>query len=111
MIWLIVTHFVSDFVLQTRKIATTKSSNPVSLLIHVGIIWAAFSPFGLRESTINALAHAVIDWNVWRGYKWIRRREDPVTFKYWEDHLFYTTIGFDQMLHLLTIVLIWGGAR
>lgn len=28
------------------------------------------------------------------------------SFKYWEDHLFYTTIGFDQLLHGLTLVIL-----
>jgi len=27
-------------------------------------------------------------------------------WKYWDDHLFYTTIGFDQLLHSITIVLL-----
>lgn len=28
-------------------------------------------------------------------------------FKYWEDHWFYATIGFDQFLHMSTIVLVY----
>jgi len=28
-------------------------------------------------------------------------------FKFWEDHWFYVTIGFDQFLHTLTIVVLW----
>ena len=31
------THFLADFVYQSREIATTKSSNNISLLKHVGI--------------------------------------------------------------------------
>ena len=30
-----------------------------------------------------------------------------VEWKYWEDHLFYTTIGFDQLLHATTIIGLW----
>lgn len=29
-------------------------------------------------------------------------------WKYWEDHVFYSTIGFDQLLHGITIVLLAG---
>ena len=33
-------------------------------------------------------------------------RDMAVNWKYWEDHWFYTTIGFDQLLHVLTIILL-----
>lgn len=29
-------------------------------------------------------------------------------FKYWDDHWFYVTIGFDQFLHAATIVILYG---
>lgn len=28
-------------------------------------------------------------------------------FKFWEDHWFYVTIGLDQFLHTITIVILW----
>lgn len=28
-------------------------------------------------------------------------------FKFWEDHWFYVTIGVDQWLHAVTIVILW----
>ena len=28
-------------------------------------------------------------------------------FKFWEDHWFYVTIGLDQFLHTVTIVILW----
>lgn len=31
--------------------------------------------------------------------------EKAAAFKYWEDHWFYATIGFDQLLHAVTIIL------
>lgn len=30
------------------------------------------------------------------------------TWRYWEDHWFYSTIGFDQMLHAATIIVLVG---
>ncbi len=82
----------------------------------------------------NALIHGVIDWNIWKLYKLsvhyrITRRlkglgvygtnpKESLAYKityeksceqweYWEDHLFYTTIGFDQMLHAITLYALW----
>lgn len=73
---LIFTHFLCDWVLQPRGIAEKKSSHVGVLLLHLAInsigfalaTWAigTFSPIALL---LNALAHGVIDWNIWRLYK------------------------------------------
>lgn len=55
----------------------------------------------------------LIDWNIWRGYKrWVRRSNlekdfDINKYEYWKDRLFYTTIGFDQFLHYITIIALY----
>jgi hypothetical protein len=85
---------------------------------------------------LNTLVHGVIDWNIWNGYKLLTHKrliseanraaymngnlnipfeerakvkydEKLASFKYWEDHLFYSTIGFDQLLHGLTIIALF----
>ena len=38
----------------------------------------------------------------------IALQENIKNYKYWEDHWFYTTIGFDQLLHSATIILLLG---
>lgn len=81
----------------------------------------AFNDFWypLKFAFLNALVHGAIDWNIWKLYKWsVWKRRDPELFgtiddlkkhwKYWEDHLFYATIGFDQFLHTITIVILYG---
>lgn len=122
-------HFVADFLLQTREMGKQKSYVFKMLLAHVGIQFAMFAilllPFLGWNSFIfafcNALIHGVIDWHIWRGYKWITVKrlegveplDDPRfdmpsgEFKFWEDHLFFTTIGLDQLLHGLTLVLLF----
>lgn len=60
----------------------------------------------------NAAIHGVIDWNIWRLYKLsvIKRfpgLKEGDEYKYWEDHWFYSTIGLDQLLHILTIITIF----
>ena len=83
----------------------------------------------LQFSLLNALIHGVIDWNIWKLYKYTvyRRlltrvisegaREDQYeagiashakVWKYYEDSKFYDTIGIDQFLHAATIVLLAG---
>lgn len=106
MIALLIVHFIADFLLQRRSVATTKSSNWFAMAEHISIIFLAFLYWGWEFALANALIHMVIDRNIWNGYKFLRRKEDKDTFKYWEDGLFYWTIGFDQLLHVVTLVVL-----
>lgn len=116
--WLFVLHFVSDFLLQPRKMATKKSSHWGWWSAHVAITWMVFLEGGwllglpLWFSFANAGAHGLIDAVIWRAYKWAAiKRGKGDDFHYWEDHWFYTTIGFDQLLHGATLILLVGVAR
>jgi hypothetical protein len=103
---LLIIHFISDFLLQRRWVAKNKSSDGMAMAEHISIIFCCFLYWGPVFAGLNALIHMIIDKNIWNAYKWFRRKEDKETFKYWEDHLFYSTIGFDQLLHVLTLVVL-----
>lgn len=117
---LFITHFVADFLLQSRKMGKNKSSSWKYLGMHISIIFAAFLPFGIKFAVLNALIHAIIDKNIWNLYKLSagyriskisgkntsKFAELVQTWPYWEDHWFYATIGFDQLLHALTIIAL-----
>lgn len=120
-------HFIADFLLQSREMGQKKSSDPKFLYKHLAIQWAVFF-IGLQVvsgfvpvllfTTLNAAIHGLIDWHIWRGYKytvkgWLENNPDhpdTITYKttgvwrYWDDHVFYTTIGLDQMLHAFTLL-------
>jgi hypothetical protein len=76
-------------------------------------------------SFLNAIIHMLIDGTIWNIYKWIVKfkfekewclKDDEelsnmtkdylATYKFWEDPMFYDTIGLDQFLHSLTIILL-----
>lgn len=143
-------HFVADFLLQSREMGKTKSTNFLVLLEHLviqfGVMFTVLCLvppplaiigvlLALKLSGLNALVHGVIDWNIWRGYKWsvvqrlyqsrhLRPEENPLIdwekytmssdmtvtkyWKYWDDHWFYATIGLDQLLHGLTMIVLVG---
>ena len=128
-IYLFFLHFVSDFILQSREMGKKKSEDFFWLLNHILIILCVFS-FGLLFTNlkfvfINAIIHGIIDWNIWKLYKYFVMRRlyapgpsspenDPAhplmvkeTWKYWEDSWFYATIGLDQLLHFTTIVILY----
>ena len=114
-------HFVADFLLQPDWMAKQKSERFLVLLAH-SAIQAAVVTLGalvimdaasaVRFGLVNAIIHGAIDWNIWRGYKLsVRMRDKTATkesWRYWEDHWFYVTIGFDQLLHGITLVALYG---
>jgi uncharacterized membrane protein len=113
MITLIVLHFVADFLLQSREMGKRKSSDYKYLFAHLFIQFIIFLPFiGVQLSLLNAAIHGIIDKNIWNLYKlfvvWNYNldSESGKSFKYWEDHWFFTTIGLDQSLHMITLVYI-----
>jgi len=105
MLGLVFVHFVSDFILQRRVVAINKSTKLWAWSEHVAIIFICFLPWGLVFSFYNALIHGIIDALIWRFYRW-RNCHKGEGFKYWEDGDFYTLIGFDQFLHISTLVIL-----
>ena len=106
------------------------------LMFFVGLSIVVGPIAAIIFATANAVIHGVIDWNIWNCYKLLTHKrlmskanraaymngnlnipfeerakvkydEKLASFKYWEDHLFYSTIGFDQLLHCLTIITLF----
>ena len=121
---LLVLHFIADFVLQPREMGAKKSSDLRWLGAHLAIQFAIFAPFtSILFAFANCAIHGVIDWFIWRGYKWsVYKRlydtgngkmghslmSDQGEWRFWMDHLFFTTIGLDQLLHALTLIFLAG---
>lgn len=120
---LFILHFLADFLLQTPQMGREKSEKFKVLLLHCNIHFLVFL-FGLIViglgpailfALTNAFIHGIIDWYVWRLYKKSVVERNPgvdleilkKTFKYWEDPIFIKTIGFDQLLHILTLYGLW----
>lgn len=130
---LLVLHFIADFVLQPREMGVKKSSDLRWLGGHLAIQFLIFAPLtSILFALANCAIHGVIDWFIWRGYKWTVVKciykdsegrdchslisDTDYSFvpprlgewRFWLDHLFYITIGLDQMLHGITLVLLAG---
>ena len=98
MIYLILlVHWFADFVLQTRKQATNKSTSNYWLGKHVAAYTACLMPFGWKFALINGAAH------FWTDF--FTSRATSRAWKAQNTHVFFAIIGWDQFLH--TILLIW----
>lgn len=78
LIYMMVIHFIADFLLQSREMGKNKSTKFTVLLQHIGIQFAMFLillmpfvgfKFAYAFALFNAIIHGVIDWNIWRLYK------------------------------------------
>lgn len=100
LIWL---HVISDFILQSDKMATSKSKSNKWLTIHVSVYSILFLIFfGPLYAAVNFIAHWFTDWVSSR-----------ITSRLWAEkkvHWFFVVIGIDQAIHasclLLTIPLM-----
>lgn len=127
---IIIAHFVSDWMMQPRASAENKTTNPIWMGVHVGIIFVVFLLAFLltNESVsmdivrvgssaskdvfhkfvmlcaINSGLHALIDCTIWSNFKAYASKKDKTYLErneYAKDYWFYFTIGCDQMSHLL----------
>lgn len=121
-------HFIGDFLFQSREMGKQKSKSLKVLFMHLFLVFTTiffglmnFCPFGVSLQKVflfsffNIIVHGIIDWNIWRLYKKrvhyrfpFATKEQLLAFKYYDDPWFYRTIGFDQLLHTVTIIILWG---
>lgn len=105
---LIFTHWIADFVCQTDDMAKNKSHSNEWLGKHVLVYSLVLSPFAIFAGftiagkywisfvIINGIAHFIIDYFTSR-----------LSSKLWKEgrvHDFFVVIGFDQALHLTTLI-------
>ena len=115
------THFLADFVYQSREIATTKSSNNISLLKHVAIyagvlgiataVDIGFAFFGWPDKYKASIGKqiAFIIFNVVMHFvtDYFTSRASTKAYKTGDLHRFWCVIGFDQMIHATTLYWSW----
>jgi hypothetical protein len=111
---LLAVHWVADFVLQTHWQASNKSKNNAALLKHVttytGVLAIAsvvlFGAAGGPFAAINGIFHLATDYFTSRASSKLYAKQD------W--HNFFVVIGFDQLIHQVTLastmLIIFGGA-
>ena len=105
-------HWIFDFHLQTDEMSRNKSKCNLALLNHVliyslGLCLMAWMNIKYLDNLIyvfiplNALAHFLTDW--------VTSRATSALYKEERYHDFFVVIGFDQLLHYVTLfgTFVW----
>ena len=90
-------HFLSDFILQSNKMAMNKSKDVNYLIFHCIVYSIPLFIFGWEFAIFNSILHFFVDYITSKitSYFWIINQR----------HWFFVTIGFDQALHLTCLFL------
>lgn len=106
-IYLLFIHWIADFVLQSDKMAKEKSSNNLMLFYHSMIYGTLFAGAtimynygmeGILFGYLLGLIHFPVDY--------ITSRINAKLYKAGKNHEFFVSIGFDQLIHFITIFLL-----
>jgi hypothetical protein len=90
-------HFVGDFLLQFSWMALGKSKAWRPLLAHIAVYTAVFPWAGIVYAVLNGIIHLCIDYITSRinARAWAEKRV----------RAFWIGVGFDQLLHMITLTL------
>lgn len=97
LVWI---HFISDFVLQTDRMAQNKSKSFKWLNIHVAVYTAPFILlFGFEFGIVTFISHLITDF--------FSSRLASHLYQAGHRHWFFVVIGADQALHMTTLLLTY----
>lgn len=118
-------HFISDFLLQSRNMGRNKGKNIFWLLTHVtvystSIFWLWFCIVGIEQYSFYTIfglyfsifiSHFITDFITSKisGYAYLKTidRKTKNKQKYKWEYTFWCTIGFDQFIHAISLILIY----
>ncbi len=103
-IWILLAHWIGDYVFQTSKMAMSKSYHLTWLLLHVGVYTAVLFVFSLflfpvkvaiGFFLVNGILHGITDFFT-----------SKLSSKYQKNpRIFFPILGFDQLIHMVTLYL------
>ncbi len=114
-IYILLVHWFADFILQTRHMATRKSTSNYYLTMHVAIysfvsilLWEFFFLLdGTKMSTFTIFTTFFVTFVTHWITDYITSRLSSKYFLAKKEKEFFNVIGFDQWIHALTLFLTY----
>lgn len=118
-IYLLFLHWIADFVCQTDEMAQGKSKSWYHLLSHTitysCIFWLGFGLIGIIKMVFYhsslllsaPILFGLITFVFHTTQDYITSRINSRFFSEKKTHLFFTSIGFDQLLHFIQLLLTY----
>ncbi len=104
LVTLILLHYVSDFLMQTDKMALNKSTSNKWLTYHILVYSVMMAVvFGPVYAGVNAVLHWITDY--------ISSRVMTKLWKAEKRKWFFAVLGADQAAHMLALILTFGLAQ
>lgn len=102
--FILIAHWIGDYLLQTTSMATEKSYRLKWLSLHILTYSSVLFAFCLFLFSFEvALAYTLVNGFLHAGIDFITSRQSR---KYQDrPRIFYPILGFDQMLHMLSLYL------
>ena len=103
--YIMLVHWVADFVMQTAEMVKGKSSSNRWLLAHTSTYTIVMAVLTLNPiyALVNGVLHTVVDYitSRWSSKLWVKG----------DVHNFFVVIGLDQLIHVVTLIatykLLW----
>lgn len=114
-IYILLVHWVADFLLQTRHMATRKSESNYYLSLHVTIysfttimLWVLFFLIiGTHMTTFTVFLSLAVTFVTHWLTDYVTSRQTSKLFKAKKEKEFFNMIGLDQWIHALTLFLTY----
>jgi len=118
-------HFVGDFLLQSRSMGRNKGKSILWLFAHVFVYttflyWGWSSFIGFSEYSLYVMfgvyhlifiTHFLTDLITSKisGYAYLKCTDNNLSkkLKYRWEHMFWSIIGLDQLIHIISLILIY----
>ncbi len=110
LIAILLIHWIADFVLQTDKQAKGKSKNWGDLLGHTitySACWIPFAFFRFGYSSVGFLAFPIITFIAHTTTDYFTSRLNSKLLAKGDTHHFFVSVGFDQVLHYVQLILTY----
>jgi hypothetical protein len=114
-IYILLVHWIADFLLQTRHMATRKSESNYYLTLHVTIysftsivLWVLFFLIiGIHMTTFTVFLSFAVTFATHWLTDYITSRQTSKFYKAENYKCFFDMVGFDQWIHALTLFLTY----